>query len=495
MSDATDLTKSIGAPGLLAYGGRINDEYDARLRGDRLLKTYTEMGNDATIRSFLFAFDVLARAAGHRFEPSGETLQANQIADFFTDALDDMDGSFSDTESEILTCLQYGFSLFELIYKRRDDGKIGWSRWAPRAQETVWEWLWDSEWNVTGIIQNAPPSYQMATIPVERLLHFTVQPRKQNPMGASLLRAAYDSWYFTKHIQKIEAIGIERDLAGLPVIGIPDAAYRNETEVANWLAVGSDLRRDERAAVIKPNIFDDKGNAMYTVELLSTGGSRQIDTDPILARYERKMLRAVLADFLTLGDTGVGSYALGISRADLFLDAAKAVLTGIEDTINISAIPRLMALNGMPPELAPRFVFNEITQRDTQSFANTIAILATAGVVDITDPAVRRYVYKEIGLPIPDETSAEAEQDDVDAPNPVIPAVRIRPPMAKATDPIATLKRLPPSKTVVIAPEPTPALGEQEAETKDATRRAQDRFNAIVGPRFAGLLAARVETE
>ena len=52
-----DLTKPIGSPGLPAYAGRVQDEYDIRLRGDRLLKTYTEMGNDPTIRSFLFAFD------------------------------------------------------------------------------------------------------------------------------------------------------------------------------------------------------------------------------------------------------------------------------------------------------------------------------------------------------------------------------------------------------------------------------------------------------
>lgn len=468
MTDKTDLTKPIGVPGLPAYGGRIQDEYDQRLKGDRLLKTYTEMGNDPTIRSFLFAFDVLARAAGHRIEPADESPAAKESADFAEHALDDMEGAWGDTLSEVLTCLQYGFSLFETVYKRRDDGRVGWARWAPRAQETIFEWLWDDEWNVIGVVQIAPPGYQRIEIPIERLIHFRVQPRKQNPMGTSLLRAAYDPWYFTKHIQKIEAIGVERDLAGLPVIGVPLAAYENPTQQAAWMTMGGMVRRDEQATIVMPNVYDDKGNKQYTVDLLSTGGARQIDTDPILARYERKMLRAVLADFLTLGDTGKGSYALSVNRSDLFNGAAKALLSGIEDVINHMAVQRLMELNGIAPALWPRFVFNETGRRDQLVFAQTLQALATAGFVDSADADVRGYVYEEIGLPMPQEIGT------VPAESPKVPAPTVAP--------------IPPPSPRVAATDP---LGDAPPhEVDEATRRATAAFDRIVGPKLAGLLDA-----
>lgn len=35
------------------------------------------------------------------------------------------------------------------------------------------------------------------------------------------MRNAYRSWYFKRRIQEVEGIGIERDLAGLPVMYAP----------------------------------------------------------------------------------------------------------------------------------------------------------------------------------------------------------------------------------------------------------------------------------
>lgn len=51
---------------------------------------------------------------------------------------------------------------------------------------------------------------------------FRTESVKDNPEGRSILRNAYRSWYFKRRIQEIEAIGIERDLAGLPVIHAPE---------------------------------------------------------------------------------------------------------------------------------------------------------------------------------------------------------------------------------------------------------------------------------
>ena len=66
-----------------------------------------------------------------------------------------------------------------------------------------------------------PPSYNLYTIPIDKALLFRTKSRKDNPEGRSILRNAYRSWYFKRRIQEVEGIGIERDLAGLPVMYAP----------------------------------------------------------------------------------------------------------------------------------------------------------------------------------------------------------------------------------------------------------------------------------
>jgi phage gp29-like protein len=160
-----------------------------------------------------------------------------------------------------------------------------------------------------------------------------------------------------------------------------------------------------------------------------------------------------------------------LSRADLFRDAASAVLSGIEDVINQSALSRLMALNGIAESLWPRFVFNEVTKRDTKTFADMIVALTTAGVVDGSDPAVRQHVYDELGLPMPqeidEETTAEDPTAEPDEPPPPEPPARLAA-VEMLTHPV-------------------------DEATKAANERAIEAFNRIVGPKLAGLLEAEVE--
>ncbi|MCE2604181.1 hypothetical protein LH384_34385, partial [Pseudomonas aeruginosa] len=56
----------------------------------------------------------------------------------------------------------------------------------------------------------------------DRALHFVTKSRKNNPEGRSVLRGAYRAWYFKRRIQEIEGIGLERDLAGFPVLTAPE---------------------------------------------------------------------------------------------------------------------------------------------------------------------------------------------------------------------------------------------------------------------------------
>jgi len=88
----------------------------------------------------------------------------------------------------------------------------------------------------------------------------------------------------------------------------------------------------------------------WEVQLLSTGGSRQFNTDEIVKRYESRMLMSALAQFLMLGQEQVGSLALSRDQTDFFTMAVNATADIISETHTKFAIPRLMRLNGYDAE-------------------------------------------------------------------------------------------------------------------------------------------------
>lgn len=58
--------------------------------------------------------------------------------------------------------------------------------------------------------------------------------------------------------------------------------------------------------------------AGYEAELLSTGGTRQFDTNAIINRYDAKIAQTVMADFIMLGHEQTGSFALSEDKTELF---------------------------------------------------------------------------------------------------------------------------------------------------------------------------------
>ena len=229
-------TDEIGRIGQKRYGGTFYEEFLRELRGKKGIETYREMAeNDDTIGAILFAVEMLIRQASWNVEPGGDTPKDKEAAEFVEQCMHDMQDTWTDTISEILSFLTYGWSFHEIVYKRRmgktrdqktrskyNDGLIGWRKLPIRAQETLYQWEYDDEDNLIAMTQLPPPNYGLITIPMDKAMLFRTKSRKGNPEGRSILRNAYRSWYFKRRIQEYEGIGIERDLAGLPVFTAPE---------------------------------------------------------------------------------------------------------------------------------------------------------------------------------------------------------------------------------------------------------------------------------
>lgn len=407
---------SLGTPGLNQQSGIIGEDSVQTLRGKRGIAIYREMGDgDAIIGATLFAIEMLCRRVTWRSVPFDTEQDSIDRADFVWECLSDMSTGWEDTLSEILTFLQYGFAPMETVLKRRegwkedgsrskyDDGRIGWRKWSLRSQDTIDRWNFDEQGGIAGLKQSAPPTFKPVDIPIEKMLLFRTTTRKNNPEGRSILRTAYGSWYYKKNIQRIEAIGIERDLTGIPIAWVPPEilaqdAGANEQAMRNEIAnIVTRVKRDEQEGLIFPLAYNEAGQKLYDLTLLSTGGTRQVNTDPVIARYDQRIAMTMLADFILLGHENVGSFALSSSKTNLFAYALGSFLDMIADVINTHAIPRLFQANGWPVDRLPRLEHGDIESVDLAELGAYIGALAGTGAV-FDDKAVA-YLFEQAGIP------------------------------------------------------------------------------------------------
>jgi hypothetical protein len=430
----------IGTTGLRQYGGFVIEEWLNQLAGRRAAWVWREMqDNDPIIGAILFAIKWLARGVDWRVEEGND----KKTAEFVEQCMHDMSHTWADVISEVLSMLPYGYSYHELVYKRRngpqaerpaptiedvgveaetrsaglladtqedtsnpgssdyDDGKIGWRKIPVRAQETLLRWHFDGYSGIQAFEQIDWHGGNHV-IPIQKALLFRTQTTRNNPEGRSMLRNAYTSYYAIKNIKTVETIGIERDLAGIPVMTPPPGVDLFSPANVNLLAqvqqMVTSIRRDEYEGIVLPS-------ADWKLELLSAAGSRQIDTDAIIRRYRQDIAVSVLADFVLIGMDSVGSYAMVDIKSDLFGIAVDAVLDVVCDVFNRYAIPRLLTLNGMDASKPPRIDHASAGRIDVEKIGQFLYNLSTAQAPIPWTEDLLRQLFLAAGLPANFDTS------------------------------------------------------------------------------------------
>lgn len=409
-------------------GSVFFEEFLPELRGIRGVQVFQEMSeNDETIGAILFAIEMLMRQVDIHVEPGGDKDIDKQAAEFVESCMNDMDRTWADTFSEILSFLTYGWSYHEIVYKRRsgktgspitnskyNDGLIGWRKLPIRSQDTLYGWVYkDDTDELIGMTQAPPPNYEHLTIPLDKALHFRTRSRKDNPEGRSILRNSYRAWYFKKRIQEIEGIGIERDLAGFPVLYAPadlniwdSEDYESMQALARAERIVTSIRRDAREGLVLPG-----GENGWKLELISSGSRRQFDTNAIIDRYDKRIATSVLADFVMLGQQQVGSFALADSKTKIFALAIGTYLDVICETFNNQGIPRLIDINGdhfKGISDYPKMVHGDIEEPDIMQFANYIKEMVGIGALE-PDEAIQDEIRRVGKLPERVETKTPAE--------------------------------------------------------------------------------------
>lgn len=404
-------TKQLGYTGLKRYGPYVYEEFLPELRWPRAGKIYQEMAdNDPVIGSILYLAKMLIRGVTWTVKAASNNNADLRAAEFVKSCMDDMEMSWANTIAEVLSMLPYGFSFHEEVFKIRrgpeessskyrskyTDGKLAWRRLPIRAQTSLHEWCWDKDGDLSEFVQMAEPDYKIVRIPMSKGLLFRTEIHKDNPEGRSLLRNAYRSWFFKKHFEEIEGIGIERDLAGFPVLTTPeglDLWDENNPDMVTLKEKAETLvasvRRDSEEGLLLPH--------GWVLDLLSSKSSRQININEIIERYDNRIAITMLSDIILIGGKQTGSFALTDTKQSMLAAALQAQCLNIADVFNTKAIPDLFKYNTFDSIVEyPMIIPGRIT---TPSFKEVALLLRAMGLNIAGDIQLQNYLRQILDMP------------------------------------------------------------------------------------------------
>ncbi|QFP93873.1 hypothetical protein [Pectobacterium phage Wc4-1] len=433
-------TGEVGALGLKTISGRILQEPRRNLRFPESMNTFQLMMRDPSVAASMNIIKMFVRRVDWTFKaPAGkDNAEFKEKIDFFTSLKDDMDVSWADFISTVMSMCVYGFSVHEKVYKKRlgktgkyfskyNDGYYGWAKLPIRSQPTIDKWYFnDGVTELTGLRQNLyrinrDTSYLgkddgFRRLPRSKFLLFRYDEDNGSPEGRSPLINAYVPWKYKVQIEEYEAVGVSRDLVGMPKIGLPpdyldeNADPEKKAFVDYCKLLINDMIANDRAGIIFPRFIDDTTKEdIFQFELVSRQGAKAYDTGAIIDRYTKQIMQAFMADVIAMGNSKYGSFSLADSKTSLLAMSVEVLLKQIRDVINRDLIPQTYALNQWDDSEMVEVCFSDIETPDLEIIAKFMQQTVAVGAMEV-DKKSSDWLRGLIGLPPADEAKPVSEK-------------------------------------------------------------------------------------
>lgn len=428
--------------------GGVADELFPERSGLELRRDLWKMSvRDETFGSMMWCINAtLAQVAwGHVACVDGvEVLddpQAIEAAAFADSWLIDMDHTMQDHIEEAISMIIYGFAPCEIVLKQRDgvDSRFSDKMWGIkklplRDQMGVINWIYEGN----DAVAYTQMSYRgSATIPLWKSLNYRTTSRLDRPEGRPMMLNALRAWKLKEKIQDSEAIGIERDLCGLPVFSVPEEVLETAklvdaqgsptpealvamNKVQSAIKAVRDMRFNQTGGLIVPSdtYFEETSDGAgagdrtkkWDFKLVTTAGSRTIDTRTAIRDYDRAIARMMMMQFLHLGDRSSGSYALSDDQSSLAVRSLMALAMKIAGEWNKKLMPLLWAVNAKDPKYMPRMRASEISKDGIAQMGQLLQGLGRAVGLWESDIDMRMAIAKLLNLPANREAQQKAAE-------------------------------------------------------------------------------------
>lgn len=417
----------LGSTGLRQTGGFIYDEFLSKLVGYQGAKAYREMqDNDPVVGAVLFAISMLVRGAPFHFQAVDDSPEALEAKDFCHQVyFEDMEHTWADFMAEVMSMLTFGYALHEQVFKVRkgpnrdprfnskfSDGKIGIRKLAPRAQETIWRWVFDTETGDATHFEQYLFDRPNVTIPLDKCLHFRTTSSKNNPEGRSVLRPAYIPYLRKKTLEDAEGRAAVRS-AGVVVLELPSEYFDPSEDdqivqmMVQFRAASTALAQDRMGSLMLPSDTDEHGHKKFDLRYVTADNRRSADMSPIIERLDARIAMTVLADFILLGQKGSGSLAMHGDKTDLFERAIETTCTAVAETVNRDSVTKLWQYNGLDPVLQPTLKHGGVKVPNLKDVSDFIQKLAGAGAPLFPNDDLQDHLLRMADLPITSKTVSD----------------------------------------------------------------------------------------
>lgn len=309
------------------------------LVGAKSLKLFDEMRRDDQVKAALaFKKHAVITSGWQVTSPESQKpdWEPTRFARYVLDTLDPLEIGSPTLDGdllEILSCLDYGFSVTEKIWAPIDDGEwkghLGLKAMKTRAPYDI-TFAQDAFGNlqVDGIVQNGNYLMPGGRLPRAKFVLMSYQAQFSNPYGVSDLEATYFPWWTKYNAQKWLAMLLER-LGIPPIFGLYDPArYAAGTTIQDLRKIFENLQAATFGVIPRPGGAKEALD-FWTPEI--AGQATRVFL-PALEYFNKAIARSILMpDLLGMThDTSQGSYARAKVHFDVFLLVVEAIRKDLE---------------------------------------------------------------------------------------------------------------------------------------------------------------------
>jgi len=394
----------IGSTGTEIFGGYFEEDYLDALRNNERADVFDKMRrSDPQVKMCLSAVKNPIKSSSAEIHPAGDDSFYKNDAILIEKILfESMATPFPRFLSEALTMIEFGYSMFEVTHKnfinepvRGEDGEIILNSYTGvrdiswRSPKTIDRWNLNEETGeLDSVLQLAYGDLSRdATIPAKYLLLFTLNREGSNYEGISALRPCYGNWWRKNNYNKINAIGIEKFAVPTPIATIPQGKQAS-TQYAKLITALEKYTTHQSNYLIKPEGFDID---------LNTNTYDPSKVEVSIENEDKRMVKAFLANFLELGMSGTGAYALSNDLSDFFLTGLEFMAKEIAEQINKDLIPELIKMNFGPRDKYPKLHFSGISDKAGKELADILSTLTTAQILT-PDDNLEKHLRKRLGI-------------------------------------------------------------------------------------------------
>jgi len=403
------LGKTYGESGTMIDGGIIrSEEYNMTLTGTRGNRIYDQMRrSDAAVHATLEMCKLPIEGLSWNITPASDDEFDQYVSRFIDNQLFHANLNWHDFTHQSLGMFDFGFSVAEKTYSLGEfEGKIRVVIDSIGFRKQLSIYKWEMPEGQPGVTQQL--TTKTVGIPRSKLMVFSNQREGDNYEGVPLLRYAYKDWYMKDKLIKINAVSLEKQGAGVPIITFGDNVTPTEKERARNIM--RQFRANEEAYLEIPK---DSG-----VEMMDMKGSSTKEILPSIRYHDQQITLSVLGQFLMLGSTETGSRAVGDVHSRLFLQSEEAAAVNFQTVVQNELIRQLCDLNfSSLPNGYPKLTHSRLETDDISIFSKAIADLTNAGMIT-KNAETEQHIRSVTHLP----ALSKDEVDNYDELNPPTPS-------------------------------------------------------------------------